>query len=99
MLKGAQKKMIVVRTKDSRLFEEAYFVMRKDTPEISRDSGDILWEANRIIERNIGRHDDAASPLEESQKKQLNCRIKSFFFFAGGLACGGAGSALLFFLL
>ena len=46
MLKGAQKKMIVVRTKDSRLFEEAYFVMRKDTPESSRDSGDILWEAN-----------------------------------------------------
>lgn len=29
MLRGAQKQMIVIRTHDSRLFEEAYFVVRK----------------------------------------------------------------------
>jgi hypothetical protein len=28
MLKGAEKRMIVVRTRDSRMFEEAYFVVR-----------------------------------------------------------------------
>ncbi|MBR3879045.1 MAG: hypothetical protein IKJ24_02870 [Clostridia bacterium] len=48
MLKGAQKKMIVVKTQDSRVFEEAYFVMRTDT---SASGEDMVSEANRIIER------------------------------------------------
>lgn len=99
MLKGAQKKMIVVRTKDSRLFEEAYFVMRKDTPEISRDSGDILWEANRIIERNIGKKSDSPLSSEENEKKHIDRRLMAFLFFVGGLACGGAGSAVFFLIL
>ena len=54
MLKGAQKRMIVVRTRDSRLFEEAYFVMRRDLPDTDAHGSDMLWEANRIIDRSLG---------------------------------------------
>ena len=54
MLKGAQKRMIVIRTRNSRLFEEAYFVMRRDLPEAAHHGSDMLWEANRIIERSMG---------------------------------------------
>lgn len=54
MLKGAQKRMIVIRTRNSRLFEEAYFVMRRDLPESTRHGSDMLGEANRIIERSLG---------------------------------------------
>ena len=48
MLKGAQKRMIVVKTQDSRVFEEAYFVMRTDT---AASGEDMVSEANKIIER------------------------------------------------
>ncbi len=47
MLKGAQKRMIVVKTQDSRIFEEAYFVMRTET---LASGEDMVSEANRIIE-------------------------------------------------
>ena len=58
MLRGAQKQMIVIRTHDSRLFEEAYFGVR--TPRTGRPAckEDMLWEANRIIERSLA----AAAP-------------------------------------
>ena len=53
MLRGAQKQMIVVRTRNSRVFEEAYFVMRrgKTSPPVCKE--DMLWEANRIIECSL----------------------------------------------
>ena len=47
MLKGAQKRMVVVKTQDSRIFEEAYFVMRTDSAATGED---MVSEANRIIE-------------------------------------------------
>ncbi len=53
MLKGAHKQMIVVRTHDSRLFEEAYFVMRRGARSEDGDELDMLWEANRIIESSL----------------------------------------------
>lgn len=47
MLKGAQKRMIVVKTADSRIFEEAYFVVKTnyDCEEL-----DMVAEAERIVE-------------------------------------------------
>lgn len=53
MLRGSQKQMIVVRTKDSRMFEEAYFVMRRGVSQREADAPDMLWEANRIIESSL----------------------------------------------
>ena len=50
MLRGAEKRMIVVRTRDSRMFEEAYFVVRPEADRGGRDEPDMLWEANRILE-------------------------------------------------
>lgn len=58
MLRGAQKQMIVIRTHDSRPFEEAYFVVRKPRTGRPACKEDMLWEANRIIERSLA----AAAP-------------------------------------
>ncbi len=72
MLRGAQKQMIVIRTHDSRLFEEAYFVVRKPHTGRPACKEDMLWEANRIIERSLaaaapaGEPDTAASPAAGS---------------------------------
>lgn len=49
MIKGARKEMIVVRTSNSRYFDEAYFVLRDDAQKKRRKSTDMLGEANRIL--------------------------------------------------
>lgn len=91
--------MIVVRTRDSRLFEEAYFVMRRDMPDTAHNSGDILWEANRIIERNTATpHISDSTRQTNSMYNASNTRqskIKCVLFFIGGILCGGGGVLLV----
>ena len=53
MLRGAQKQMIVVRTHGSRVFEEACFVIRRGAVQAAADEGEMLREANRIIENTL----------------------------------------------
>lgn len=51
MIKGAQRKMVEIRTPDSPLFETAYFLLRpQPTPEA--DAHDMIAEASRIIARS-----------------------------------------------
>ena len=47
MIQGAERKMIVVKTSTSSVFEEAYFVVRRDAV---RRKTDMITEANRIID-------------------------------------------------
>ena len=63
MLKGAQKKMIVVKTQDSKVFEEAYFVMRTDT---AASGEDMVSEANRIIEKCCEKRRDKRRRIDAS---------------------------------
>ena len=49
MIKGAVRKVVVVKTADSRIFEEAYFVVKSG----DGVGGDMVAEANRIIEENM----------------------------------------------
>lgn len=63
MLRGAQKQMIVIRTHNSRLFEEAYFVVRKPRAGRVACKEDMLWEANRIIERSLAAAPDPAAEI------------------------------------
>ncbi len=47
MIKGCQREMIVLQTKESPLFESAYFVLRRSYRPAAH--GDMLAESNRII--------------------------------------------------
>ncbi len=78
MLKGAQKRMVVVKTADSRIFEEAYFVVRNE-PEVSGE--DMVGEANRIIESCTGRR-------RERLKKANAAVIVPLCAFMGGSLVG-----------
>ncbi len=49
MIKGCQKKIIMVKDTKSKYFDAAYFVLKKDIPQAC-SSSDILSEANRIID-------------------------------------------------
>ena len=46
MIKGAQKKMIVIKTDDSTVFEEAYFVIKNEYE--GMNDSDIISEATKI---------------------------------------------------
>ena len=88
MIKGARKQMIVVRTGDSRFFDEAYFVLREDLKKEKQKSTDILSEANRILA-------EIAPELSPAHKK----KNKQWIFFGVGGLCGAVLSVIVTLLL
>ena len=97
MLRGAEKRMIVVRTRDSRMFEEAYFVVRPEADRIERAESDMLWEANRILENSMaackGEAADTPLPLP------VRALRRGAVWFLAGLLSGGGTVGLLWLLL
>lgn len=98
MLRGAEKRMIVVRTRDSRMFEEAYFVVRPEADREIGDGSDMLREANRILEDCTAehRHGVLPSPVDMSPGFGL---LRGLFWFLLGLLTGGGSVGLLWVLL
>ena len=54
-MRGCQKRVIFLKNTGSALFEEAYFVMRKEEKTERRSEADMVAEADRIIEENFGK--------------------------------------------
>lgn len=98
MLRGAEKRMIVVRTKDSRLFEEAYFVVRPEAGNRTDDDLDMLWEANRILESSMAGA-KREKPLPPSLSPTPFGLIRGLVWFLVGLLTGGGVASLLWVLL
>ncbi len=96
MIRGAQKKMIVIRTHDSRVFEEAYFVMRRDT-EGTVESCDMLTEADRIIRRNTAGMGGGHPP--EREGKRPRPWLSKVCWLLLGILIGGGGTGLLILLI
>jgi hypothetical protein len=97
MLRGAEKRMIVVRTRDSRLFEEAYFVVRPEAEGRESDGLDMLWEANRILDNSM-----AAAKEREAVSSSPSPRwglLRGLVWFLMGLGTGGGIASLLWVLL
>ena len=80
MLKGYQRRMIMVPTKSSPLFETAYFILRKETEKTDPRPDEMLCEATRIIKGS-----------ETPKKKRLvHKRHLLLAFLAGGFSGGTA---------
>ena len=88
MIKGARKQMIVIRTGDSRYFDEAYFVLRGDAGHKTAHDTDILHEANRILSEN-----------RPNGTHGLQGRWLKWLFFGIGCLCGAALAVLIGLLL
>ena len=86
MIKGAQKRMIGVKTGDSAVFEEAYFVMRRDAV---GQRMDMLEEADKIISSCGGK-----------KRKRLDAKIGAWLFaaatFVGGMTVGAAITVIVY---
>ena len=90
MLKGTQKKMIVVQGTASSMFETVYFVLKRDAEKSSRyGEKDMIGEANRIISENM---------LEPTKKRSMNISrwaSRIFTFLLGVLS--GVGAMMLWY--
>ena len=87
MIKGAQKQMIVLRTGNSRYFDEAYFVLRKDVKSKNSNKTDMLREATRILEES------------EFHPASARKRAHTWLFFLFGILLGAAIGGLLIYLI
>lgn len=85
MLKGAQKRMIVVKTADSEIFEEAYFVVRGG---VERSKPDMVLEANRII-------DGCSEKRKEKRRRDARILLLPLICFMIGTLFGGGIAALI----
>ncbi len=88
MLKGAQKRMIIVRTGDSRYFDEAYFVLRREVGTQASLQSDMLSEANRILEESG----------VSSKERRRSVKVCALFFLLGMLFGGGISVLVLLLL-
>ena len=78
MIRGAQKRLVVVKTEGSRLFDEAYFILRREIPEKTFRKEDLLNEAEKVLLK--------VSPGVRPKRK----RGRLLFFFLGllfGVLC------------
>ena len=53
MVRGCQRKVIFLKNTESKIFSEAYFIVDEKAPDVGE--GDMVREANRIIEENLAR--------------------------------------------
>ena len=81
MIKGCQREMIVMQTQDSKLFESAYFILRRQR--VQSGKTDMLAEANRII--GAGSH-----YFERKRRKR-----PGLWLFLCGALCGSGVLALV----
>ena len=88
MVRGIHKSMIQIKTPDSRLFDEAYFVLRVEPHPKPISERDMTREAHRILEDGN---------LVGTAKRRSGTgmpRRRSFAFFCG-LLCGASLVALI----
>lgn len=76
MIKGVQRKMIVLKPDKESAFETAYFILRTDIAETDTKGEVLVLEANKLIAEN--------RPTSKRKKQQRRERVKfgvPFFLF------------------
>ena len=54
MVRGCQRRVVHLKCKDTGLFSEAYFIVDEKAAAQHKSDGDMLREANRIINESLG---------------------------------------------
>ena len=68
MVRGCQKKIIYVKNTDSKVFDEAYFVLSDKIPEATEEC-DMVEEANRIL----------GECVSYKEKRRIFATVKNIF--------------------
>lgn len=89
MIKGLERKMMLLKSTNSKYFDEAYFIMKDDLT--SFDEGEILREAERIM--------FSAEVCKRVKAKKKKDALKiALFSISSGLIGFGTGLFLAFFV-
>ncbi len=86
MVRGYQKRIIHLKSTESALFDEAFFLVNEKTTE-GMGEKELIREANRIVDESLRD--------KEKQKK----RIKEYIIRVGAFVFGAAVSSSIWFLL
>ena len=86
MVKGCQRRIVMLRGTGSGMFEEAYFILKPEKAETPEPL--MIAEANRIIEENTLSAPTRHRPVRDRMKWRLH-------FFLCGLCTGGGLVGLL----
>jgi hypothetical protein len=85
-MRGCEKRVVFLRHPDSTLFEEAYFVVKRDATAAPAPV-DMVAEAERIL-LGEGRPEEEKSSRSTQEKSKRNAFWRWLLcFFAGGGAC------------
>ena len=96
MIKGCQRKMIMVKGEEDSPFEMAYFVLKSDPRVCDIGESDILAEANRIVEAKTLSHDGVKVRKNKKDTSEKNKKV--MIPFAAGAAVGSAVGLLWLFI-
>ena len=87
-IRGIQKRMIVLKTAESRYFDEAYFLIRREAEPREELQTDMLAEAEKILRGCIS----------ETVERPKRSGWKRLLLFLAGAFCGAGVGILTFFL-
>ncbi len=87
MVKGTARQVVVVKSPDQRLFEQAIFLLREDALERGVGERELLEEARRIADKSL--------PHTPSRKRRS---LPPLFWLSLGAAAVGAAWLLTAFL-
>jgi len=88
MVRGCQKKIILLKNTGSPIFEEAYFILSDMADNLMLGESDMIKEAKRIIDEG---HINKSGPKKEKKRTAFNSFI---WFISGALFSGGLITAL-----
>lgn len=77
MYSGNEKKVFIIKSKDSMYFEEAYFILKENTPPSVKESA-MIREANKIVNENF-----ICQPKNKPSKKKNSGRMFFMWFVSG----------------
>ena len=88
VMKGCQKKVIFIKNTESRIFDEAYFIISREREKSYLSEENLVSEANRIIERS----------LSECESKAEKGRFRAILDFGVPFFIGALVSVTAFFI-
>ncbi|MGI6166660.1 MAG: hypothetical protein ACOYIA_00775 [Eubacteriales bacterium] len=89
-IKGCSRQMIVLNGTGSSMFETAYFIVKPDADIRPHTHGDLLREANRIVEENSFSYCD--------RRRKTPGRAVRVWLFVAGLLSGSLVTGLAWLL-
>ena len=91
MIKGCQKNVVWIRSTESELFEEAYFIISDKIKRKQVSENDMVSEANRLIA-------DRFTPLGAEHKAHFPKKEKIKWFFMGLFSAVASFSLVCFII-